>query len=135
MESNKGDQHQSVMTKNTFIGFVLMLAGAAGLGFTEWWITLIWIALIAGIMGLNIIESMLAGGLALLIVWTGMAIYMDMQDKAGIISKTGILFGGLSEVMMIVVTGVIALISGLLSGWSGSAAGTFVRQITMNRRN
>ena len=60
------------------------------------------------------------------VVYLGMALWMSNQDEAEIIQKTGMLLGGLSPVMMIVVTTLIGCITGLLSGWLGSVIGSIV---------
>ena len=110
------------MTQNWNIAFVLMLAGVAGLGFiAPWWSAAIWVILMVILFKLNTNQSISAGGLAIGLVWVVMARYMSQHDDAGIISKTGQLMGGLSHQMMILLTLLIAVITGVLSGWFGSA--------------
>lgn len=59
-------------------------------------------------------------------VYLFMASWMNTLDHAEIILKTGLLLGGLSPVMMIAVTTLIGAVTGMLSGWLGSALGTIL---------
>jgi len=122
------------MTKRIFIPMLIMVAGVAGLGFTAWWISAIWIIAISGWFGLSVKEGMITGAVSLVLVWVGMALYMIYQDETQLIYKTGILFGGLSANGMVGVTGAIAIVTGLLSGWLGSVTGNLVRQKATNHR-
>lgn len=110
------------MTQNWNIAFVLMIIGVAGLGFiAPWWSAVIWVILMVILFKLNTSQGISAGGLAIGLVWVAMARYMSQHDDAGIISKTGELMGGLSHQVMISLTFLIAVITGVLSGWFGSA--------------
>ncbi len=110
--------------RKKIISFLLMVAGVTGLGFiAPWWVGAPWIVLIAVIFKLKEWEGIRIGGLALGIVSLIAARLMSTNDEAGIISKTGTLLGGLSHQMMMVATLVIALITGMLSGWLGSRIG------------
>lgn len=110
------------MKTRTIISFVIMVAGVLGLGFfTPWWVSPLWIVLVAGASKLSLNQSALLGGFAIAMVWLVMARYFSLQDDAGIITKTGTLLGGLSHRLMMVITLVIAFITGLLSGWLGGS--------------
>lgn len=112
------------MKTKTNISLLIMTLGVTVLGFiTPWWVGAVWVVLIAAIMRTNKKQGMFTGAFAFGIVWVVMARYMSTQDTADIISKTGTLLGGLSHQLMMVVTLVIAFITGLLSGWLGSAIG------------
>jgi len=110
------------------LSFLLMVAGITGLSFfAPWWISAVWVILIAGIMRLNRNQGMFTGMFAIALVWIIMARFMSLHDSGEIISKTGTLLGGLSHQLMFIVTLVIAMITGFLSGWLGSALGFLVR--------
>ena len=110
------------MTQNWNIAFVLMIIGVAGLGFiAPWWSAAIWVILMVILFKLNTSQGISAGGLAIGLVWVAMTRYMSQHDDAGIISKTGELMGGLSHQVMISLTFLIAVITGVLSGWFVSA--------------
>lgn len=114
------------MKKQTFLAFLIMIAGIFLLGyFTFWWMPVIWVILIAYVMKLNIKAGMATGGISFALAWVTYALYMSAQDNADIISKTGSLLGGLSQGMMVLVVIVLSLITGILSGWLGSAIATF----------
>ena len=78
------------------------------------------------LMRLTVKQSFLTGSISLGVVYLGMALWMSRMDKAAIIEKTGLLLGGLSPVMMIVVTTLIGFTTGLLSGWLGSVIGSVI---------
>ena len=119
------------MKTRTIISFVIMVAGVLGLGFfTPWWVAPLWIVLVTGASKLNSNQSTFLGGFALAMVWLVIARYFSLQDSAGIISKTGTLLGGLSHQLMMVITLVIAFITGSLSGWLGGAFGSLVLKKT-----
>ena len=114
------------MKKKTFYAFLMMIAGIFLLSyFTLWWLPAIWVILIAYVMKLNIKAGMTTGGISFVLVWVAYAMYMSAQDNANIISKTGSLLGGLSQSLMVVIVLVLSLITGILSGWLGSAIATF----------
>jgi hypothetical protein len=112
------------MKTNTMISFLLMIIGVTALGFiAPWWAAAIWVVVIAALTRLNKKQAILSGSFAIGLVWLAMALYMSLHDDANIISKTGALLGGLSTPLMVVVTFVLAFVTGLLSGWLGSACG------------
>ena len=116
------------MKNKMLFAFLLMITGVAVTGFyAPWWTAAIWVVLIATIMRVDKKQGMFAGAFGFGLVWLGMAWYMGTKDDADIISKTGILLGGLSPLLMLLVTFVIAFITGLLSGWLGSVFGSVVR--------
>ena len=114
------------MKKKTLYALLMMIAGIFLLSyFTLWWLPAIWVILIAYVMKLNIKAGMTTGGISFALVWVAYAMYMCAQDNANIISKTGSLLGGLSQSLMVVVVLVLSLITGILSGWLGSAIATY----------
>lgn len=92
------------------------LAGIYG----PWWAPAAFILLTSALMELSVRKALLSGAVVLGIVYLGMALYMLTKDASGIIEKTGALMGGLSPALLITVTTVIGVITGALSGWSGS---------------
>jgi MFS family permease len=127
MDACQTNQHHTAMKNKTAISIILCLIGSllAGL-YGPWWAPSVFILLLCALMGLAVKQSILAGSLSLGLVYLAMALWMNSQDKAEIIEKTGMLLGGLSPVMMIVVTTLIGSITGLLSGWLGSVIGSMI---------
>ncbi|MFZ1677863.1 MAG: hypothetical protein WAT91_11350 [Saprospiraceae bacterium] len=112
------------MKTNPILSFLFMIVGITGLGFiAPWWAAAIWVVVIAAFTRLNKKQAILSGSFAVGLIWLVMALYMSLYDDAKIISKTGALLGGLSTPLMILVTFVLAFMTGLLSGWLGSAFG------------
>lgn len=127
MDTCQANQHHPAMKNKTTIALILCLAGSllAGL-YGPWWAPAVFILLLCALMGLTIKQSIIAGSISLGVVYLGMVLWMSSQDKAEIIEKTGMLLGGLSPAMMIIVTTLIGFITGLLSGWLGSVIGSIV---------
>jgi hypothetical protein len=112
------------MKNKSLISFLIMLVGSFLSGyFGPWWAPAVFIVLAAALSGLTAKQSGGNGALSLGIVYLFMASWMNTMDQAGIIGKTGFLLGGLSPILMIVVTTLIGAVTGLLSGWLGSALG------------
>ncbi|MEP6648012.1 MAG: hypothetical protein ABJC12_13060 [Saprospiraceae bacterium] len=117
------------MKNKWMIAFLVMLAGVLVISLVApWWAASIWIIAIATVSKLNRKQGIFAGVLALGFAWLAMAFYMSIHDNANIITKTAELLK-LSKVLMFVVTSLIALITGLLSGWLGSALGDLVHPV------
>ena len=122
MGTCQGNKHVPTMKKNIITAFAFMLAGSAVLGLTApWWTPAFWIMGIAFWFKLDTKRASLTGGLSFAIVWTVMAVMMSVQDTSNIISKTGILLGGISLPLMFVIIIVISFITGVLSAWLGSS--------------
>ena len=127
MGSFQANQHHSAMKNKALISFLIMLVGSFLSGyFGPWWAPAVFIVLAAALSGLSAKQSLANGALSLGIVYLFMASWMKTLDPSGIIAKTGLLLGGLSPVMMIVVATLIGAITGLLSGWLGSALGAML---------
>ena len=115
------------MKNKTPIAIIFCLVGSLLAGmYGPWWAPAVFIILLCALMGLTVKQSMLTGRISLGVVYLGMALWLRSQDEADIIETTGMLLGGLSPVMMIVVTTLIGRITGLLSGWIGSVIGNVV---------
>ena len=103
-----------------------MISGIAVTGyFTPWWIPIIWIISTAFILSLDVRIALITGALSFALVWVVMAQYMDVQDQAAIIEKTGKLMGGLSHHLFFLLLLVVSLITGALAGWFGSSLRTY----------
>mgnify|MGYP003461421302 FL=1 len=127
MEACQTNQHHTAMKNKTPIAIIFCLVGSLLAGiYGPWWAPAVFIILLCALMGLTVKQSILTGSISLGVVYLGMALWMSNQDEAEIIQKTGMLLGGLSPVMMIVVTTLIGCITGLLSGWLGSVIGSTV---------
>ncbi|GEM_PF-1133602 len=127
MDAIQTNQHLTEMKNKTTVAFILCIAGSLLAGiYGPWWGPAVFIMMLCALMGLTVKQSILAGSISLGLVYLGMALWMGRQDKAEIIEKTGMLVGGMSPVMMIVVTTLIGYITGLLSGWLGSVIGGVV---------
>jgi len=110
------------MKGNSFLVLILMLIGVTISGFFgPWWAPAAFVVLLSMLMKLTTREAIWISALALLLVYAIMALMMLGKDDTGLIGKTGTLLGGLSAPLMVLVTGLIGGITGLLSGWLGSS--------------
>jgi hypothetical protein len=125
MDTCQTNQYYTAMKNKTGIALILCLIGSLVSGlYGPWWAPAVFILLMCALMRLTVKQSFLTGSISLCVVYLGMALWMSRMDKAAIIEKTGLLLGGLSPVMMIVVTTLIGFTTGLLSGWLGSVIGS-----------
>lgn len=123
------------MKIKTLQAVLLMIAGIFILGiFTTWWFAPFWVILVAMVMKLDIKTGILTGAFSYVVVLVATGAYMDARDNADIISKTGMLMIGYSHWMMLFMLFVLSLITGALSGWFGSALGTFFHQRQVEKR-
>ena len=109
-----------------------MFIGISVMGyFTPWWVPVIWIIATAFVLKLDVRIAVTTGAMTFALVWLVMARYMDIQDRANIIEKTGTLMGGLSHQLFFILLLIVGLITGALAGWFGSRLRPFIDQ-TMN---
>lgn len=111
------------------VEFLVLLTGcgvAAWLG--PWWTPAI--VLVAGYAFLQrpVRHAVIQGGLILALAYALAAGWMWSQDSTNLLGKTGTLLGGIPPVAMLVFTIVLGWITGLLSGWLGSALGKTLRE-------
>jgi hypothetical protein len=109
------------MKTKVWLIILLMIIGATVAGmFGPWWAPAASVVLMAMLMKLPVKQSVWIGMCSLLAVFTVMSMWMSGKDDSGLISKTGALLGGLSVPIMVIVTGLIGGITGIVSGWLGS---------------
>lgn len=112
------------MNSKTIIVLAISIIGSFLSGyFGPWWAPAAYLVLVSALLKLPVRQALMLGGISLSVVYLSEAILMHLMDASGIIAKTGLLLGGLSPVMMIVVTTLIGGITGLLAGWIGSIIG------------
>jgi len=112
------------MKSKSILVLILMMIGVIVAGyFGPWWAPGAYVVLLAMLMKLSAKQALWIGALSLFVVYTVMSMMMLGKDDSGLIGKTGTLLGGLSSPMMVIVTGLIGAITGLLSGWLGSSLG------------
>lgn len=90
-----------------------------------WWAPAIWILVATALFRLKLKPALLSGGVSLGGLWLLMALFHLSKDNTGIISKTGELMGGMSSVMMILMTTFIGSVTGLLAAWLGSRISSY----------
>ena len=117
------------MKSKTIIVLIICIVGSYLSGYLgPWWAPAAYLVLVSALLKLPVRMALIAGSISLGAVYLGQAIVMNSKDEADIIAKTGLLLGGLSPLMMIVLTTLLGGITGLLSGWTGSVIGSLVKK-------
>ncbi len=118
------------MNKKLISSLIIMLTGSFLAGwFGPWWAMSVYIILVVALLKLPVKPSLLLGALSIGIVFLGMALFTYSNDEAEIISKTGMLLGGLSPIGMLGFTTFIGILTGVCSAWLGSALGSFIKKL------
>ncbi len=129
MDSDQTNQYITTMKNKSTIAFIVMIVGSFLTGYYgPWWAPAVFIVISTAVLGLTTKKAMLIGASALGVAFLVMSAWMNSLDQSHLIEKTGTLLGGLSPVAMIVVTAVIGFVTGLLSGWLGSALGGVLKK-------
>jgi MFS family permease len=122
MDTGQTNQYPSVMSQKVVISFLFMVVGSFLAGyFGPWWGPAVYIILHTALMNLTVRQGMVSGMLALSLVYLVMSIWMNQQDHADVVEKTGTVLGGLRPMALILLTVLIGCLTGLFSGWLGSA--------------
>jgi len=91
-----------------------------------WWAAACFLAIWYMLMRYPARPAAIQGGLILAAVFGVMATILLLRDSTGLLDRTGGLLGGIPATGLLIVTVVIGWITGLLSGWVGSALGQVV---------
>ena len=127
MDSYQADKYYTRMNGKIIIVLTIFIVGAFLSGYVgPWWSPAAYLVLVSALLKLSVRQAMLCGSISLGVVYLSEAFIMHSMDEAGIIAKTGLLLGGLSPVMMIVMTTLIGSLTGLLAGWIGSIIGSLI---------
>jgi len=115
------------MKNTSIVAFIILLAGTFLSGyFGPWWAPAVFTVLTTLLLGLNTRQGILLGAISMGVAYLIMALWMSSADQADILTKTGMLLGGLSTGLLVVLTTIIGGVTGVLSGWLGSVLGLFV---------
>ncbi len=136
MEAGQTNQYNTTMKNKTVIAFIVMLMGSWLSGYYgPWWAPAVFIVISTAVLGLTTKNAILIGGFALGLTFLAMSIWMSSLDQSHLIEKTGTLLGGLSPVAMIVLTSILGFVTGLLSGWLGSALGGVLKKESLSDKD
>ena len=129
MDTSQTNQYNASMKNNSAVAFLVMLIGSFLSGYYgPWWAPAVFLIIATAIMRLNAKKAVIIGACSLGLSFLGMSVWMNTLDQSDLIDKTGALLGGLSPVVMIAVTTIIGFVTGLLSGWLGSALGGVLKK-------
>lgn len=116
------------MKHKTIVLILVMLTGTFLSGYYgPWWAPAGFIVMCSALMGLSSKQAIGIGGGTLGVVFLVMSVLMSSKDETGLLHKTGSLLGGLSPGMLVALTSVLGGLTGVFSGWLGSALGMILR--------
>jgi hypothetical protein len=99
---------------------ILAIAYPAGIWF-PWWVIAPTAALVSFLSGLGQGRAFLIAFLAGLLLWGGLAFYMDLQNEGILSQQIGVLFQGLPSIALTLISAVLGACTAGLGGWSGAA--------------
>ena len=115
------------MRNNIYVRLILITVCLVLCGyFGPWWGPAGAMVILAGLMGLTVRQGILYGGIVMGLIYKTIAVWQWSKDASGLLEKTGLMLGGLSPLMLIVVTTLIGAVTGVLAGWLGSVLGKVV---------
>jgi hypothetical protein len=119
------------MNRRVIIAFVLLCTAIALSGwYGPWYAPAVVVVIICALLSLRTAQAIWLGLISCAFVYTLVALILLNRDDAGIISKTGNLLGGLSPIMVLLITILLAGLTGLVSGWLGSVLSQYFRTTT-----
>ena len=122
MESYPSNRITTMKKTNNLIALLIMLTGSALSGiYGPWYAPSIFIFLASALLALPSKKGLSIGGVSLGLVYFLISLYQFTQDETNLLSKIGVVMGGLSPIALIVLSTVIGMITGMLSGWVGSS--------------
>lgn len=117
------------MTKGYIAAFVIISIGIVLISmFLPWWISALWITVIVAVLQLPLRAGIIISAVSFSIIWLLSSLYFQSKDATDLIGRTAELLGGISAFLMIVITAIIGLITGALSGWLGSTIGYVLKR-------
>lgn len=119
------------MKSRLITAFIVLCVGIALSGwFGPWYAPAVFVLVCCAILVLRTGQAIWLGLTSGLLVYVVMALIMLNRDDGEIIRKTGNLLGGLSPIMMVLVTALIGGATGIVAAWMGSALGQYIRNST-----
>ena len=109
------------------IALVLLLARVLSF-FMPWWSLALAAFVVALIMARKSGSAFLSGFLGIFLLWGGYAFFYNQQNDGALAAKMGDLFGGLSPILLVLIT---AFLGGLLGGLS-SLSGYWAKGLIRN---
>jgi len=100
------------------IGLIVILGALVSL-FLPWWSFVLVAFGVCFFLAKGTGSAFLAGFLGLFVLWGGYAFWLNQSNDGILAEKMGLLFGGLSPILMILVTAGLGAILGGLASWSG----------------
>lgn len=119
------------MKTSLITAFIVLCLGMALTGwFGPWYAPAVFVLVCCAILVLRTGQAIWLGLAAGVFVYVAMSLIMLNQDDAEIIRKTGNLLGGLSPIMMVLVTALVGGATAMLAAWMGTALGQYIRNST-----
>lgn len=110
------------MQKTLSATIAILVGGAVGQGLLAWWSLPVLAALIALIFRMRPRTALLGGFLGGLLLWGGYAAILNAQNTGILSARIGTLFGGISGMLLVLITGLFGGVFAALGAWTGSLA-------------
>ncbi len=93
-----------------------------------WWTIAPISAVVCFLLRARPVVAIVEGFLAGLLLWGGLAFFQDQANEHILSSQIGVLFNGLSSLMVVLVTGIIGGLVSSLGAWTGASARVLFQQ-------
>lgn len=103
-----------------FLSIFLLIAAFIAHQFMPWWSIAVIAAILSFIFKTNASESFWVGFLTAALLWGGYAAYLDKANEGILTTRIGNMLGGLSGIVLVILSGVIGGIFGGLGALTGS---------------
>ncbi|MEQ8704066.1 MAG: hypothetical protein RIC19_09115 [Phaeodactylibacter sp.] len=108
------------MQKIISAALAILVGGAVGQSLLAWWSLPVLAALIALIFRMRPRPALIGGFLGGLLLWGGYAAILNVQNDGILSARIGALFGGVSGILLVFITGFFGAVFAALGAWTGS---------------
>lgn len=111
-----------------FILHIFLIAGLSLLSaaYLPWWGACIIAFIVSFVLQQKEGLSILAGFIGVMLCWGISAFMINVTNEGVLAEKVGLLFGGLSATLLVVVTSILGGVLGGLASWTGRMARYFI---------
>ena len=115
--------------KKTITALIIMIAATILSGFYgPWYAPSLVIILVSALTGLSEKSGLALGGFSLGMVFLVLSSYQYALDESNVLEKIGVVIGGASPIALILISSLIGMITGMLSGWLGSSLAVYLKK-------
>ena len=106
---------------NKVVGIVLMMITAyLSSAWIHWAAGFLVVVLATFLFKWTIKTGIVLGAISLFLLWSAFALLIDQENNHILSAQIGSLFGGISSLSLVLITGILGGTGGALSGWLGA---------------